>query len=574
MDDITLLREYADTKSESAFAALVSRHINFVYSAALRQVRDPDLAKDVTQAVFIILARKSGSMRPGTILTGWLFKTVRYTASAQMKSAIRRQRREQEAHMNALSQQATPDPNWDRMAPLLDEALSKLNEKDRQAVLLRYFENKSLSQVGGALSVNEDAARKRVVRAVERLREFFSRRGLALSALAIGSALSTCAVQAAPVGLAATISTTAVQGSAAAASTIALVKGALKLMTLAKLKVAAAAGAALITVTATTVAIAKLAAEPDSQAVGTLSQVTQADASGPAPAAPVNATATTGGFRERVAKISLRSSDPDNAAWLNLDSRKLSTMPPEFFIRPTRFAGDSSAMVSGANTVEGEKLWARAIPLSTLIARAYGVPRGRILLPVPESQEKYDVLMTVPGGSQQMLRDEIKRQFGLTGKPEMREMDVLAAKVRNTEAPGLKPSSQPDQPGGGGGFGGGASFTGAVASRIAGSGGDAVSFNSSAGGGAVSFHSSANTGPHKYNLQGATIDGLLQNLQGNFDQMLYNATDLTGRYDIALQWTATSNDTNALQTALLEQLGLELSPGRAPVEMLVVEKGD
>ena len=143
VDDLTLLREYSETKSETSFAALVSRHINFAYSAALRQVRDPDLAKDVTQAAFIILARKAAGIRPNTNLTGWLFKTVRYTASAQIKSAIRRQKREQEAHMTALPEQDPPDPNWDRMAPMLDEALAKLNEKDRQAVLLRFFEKKA-----------------------------------------------------------------------------------------------------------------------------------------------------------------------------------------------------------------------------------------------------------------------------------------------------------------------------------------------------------------------------------------------------------------------------------------------
>src|SRR4051794_17652429 len=136
MDDATLLREYSETQSESAFGTLVSRHVHFVYSAALRQLRDPDLAKDVTQATFIILARKAGSIRPNTNLTGWLFKTVRYTASAQIKSAIRRQKREQEAHMTALPDQGSPDLNWDRMAPMLDEALAKLNEKDRQVILL------------------------------------------------------------------------------------------------------------------------------------------------------------------------------------------------------------------------------------------------------------------------------------------------------------------------------------------------------------------------------------------------------------------------------------------------------
>src|SRR3954453_6942000 len=193
-DDMTLLQEYAAENSEAAFATLVSRHINFVYSAALRQGRDPSLAQEITQGVFIILARKAKSIGPKVVLSGWLFKPVRFTASAQIKAAIRRQKREQEAQMNSMTLQESPEQNWKRMAPVLDEALAKLAEKDRQAVLLRYFENKSLAQVGGALEVNEDAARKRVGRAIEKLREFFARRGIVLSTVAIGAILSAQAV--------------------------------------------------------------------------------------------------------------------------------------------------------------------------------------------------------------------------------------------------------------------------------------------------------------------------------------------------------------------------------------------
>jgi uncharacterized protein (TIGR03435 family) len=183
---------------------------------------------------------------------------------------------------------------------------------------------------------------------------------------------------------------------------------------------------------------------------------------------------------------------------------------------------------------------------------------------MPESQEKYDVIMTVPGGSKQMLQDEIKRQFGLMAKPEMREMDVLAVKVTNTEVAGLKPSSQPDQQGGGGGFGGGSSVsTGQVAFR-----------NGGSGGGSGGARSNSRNGANQYRADNTTIDSLLQNLQSHFDQTLYNATGLTGRYDITLKWSTAGDKTSALQAALLEQLGFELSPGRAPVEMLVVEKAD
>ncbi|HZL77724.1 MAG TPA: sigma factor, partial [Candidatus Limnocylindrales bacterium] len=135
MDDLALLREYAANNSEAAFAELVSRRIGFVYAAALRQVRDPHLAGEITQAVFIILAQKAGRISDKTILAGWLFKTTRYAAIAQTRDLVKRQRRELEVFMQSEIQQTAPDPLWEQMSPLLDEALATLGETDRQAVL-------------------------------------------------------------------------------------------------------------------------------------------------------------------------------------------------------------------------------------------------------------------------------------------------------------------------------------------------------------------------------------------------------------------------------------------------------
>lgn len=170
MDDRLLLREYAASNSEAAFEALVARYVRLVYSAALRQMRDPDLAQDVTQAVFIILARKAGRMSNETILSGWLFKTTRFVALAQTRAAARRRQYEQESHMQSEHQLNPPDPLWEQMSPLLDEALAQLGEKDRQSVLLRFFEEKSLAEVGRSLGAGEDAARVRISRALEKLR--------------------------------------------------------------------------------------------------------------------------------------------------------------------------------------------------------------------------------------------------------------------------------------------------------------------------------------------------------------------------------------------------------------------
>src|SRR5271169_2843308 len=135
-DDLTLLREYARRNSEAAFAELVARHVNLVYSVALRQVRDPHLAEEITQAVFIILARKAKSLGPKTILPGWLCRTARYVSANALTMQRCRQRREQEAFMQSTLNEPEPDV-WRQIAPLLDDALGRLGQKDHDALVLR-----------------------------------------------------------------------------------------------------------------------------------------------------------------------------------------------------------------------------------------------------------------------------------------------------------------------------------------------------------------------------------------------------------------------------------------------------
>ncbi|MDB6125493.1 MAG: hypothetical protein JWQ71_4486 [Pedosphaera sp.] len=254
MDDMELLREYALHDSETAFETILNRHVNLVYSAALRQVRDPVLAKEVTQSVFIILARKARSLRSGTVLSGWLYRTARFAANRALRTESRRREHEREA---AQMQTEPSHSIWEQLAPVLDEAMAHLSDIDRNAVLLRYFENKTSKDVGAALGVNEAAAQKRVARATEKLRVFFSKRGLVLPALALTTALSAHAVQAAPAGM---VSATAIGTGATVPSTASLAKATLKLIAWTKLKTAAliavglllAAGTATITLVAMT----------------------------------------------------------------------------------------------------------------------------------------------------------------------------------------------------------------------------------------------------------------------------------------------------------------------------------
>ena len=203
--DLDLIAEFSRNRSQDAFTALVRRHLDLVYCAALRQVRSPQLAEEVAQSVFTDLAQNAQRLKPDTILTAWLYEVTRRTAINVVRAEARRQIREQAAaQMNAMN--ATTTADWTHIEPFLDEAMHALDDTDRTAVLLRYFENKSLREVGQVLGTSDDAAQKRVSRAVERLREFFIKRGVTVSASGLVVVISSHAIQAAPAGLVVTIS--------------------------------------------------------------------------------------------------------------------------------------------------------------------------------------------------------------------------------------------------------------------------------------------------------------------------------------------------------------------------------
>lgn len=249
LDDRELLTRYARSGSEEAFAVLVQRYVNSVYSAAYRQMSDSHQAEEVTQAVFLLLARKAGSFGRGVILGGWLHRAARFIAADMRRGARRRLERETRAMEQSSAN--SESSSWEHLAPLLDEGLDSLKDQDRHVLLLRFFRQLELRDVAAELDITEDAAQKRVSRALARLRDFYGRRGAVVSVSALGGVLAAEVVQAAPLALGPAIVSAAATSVVAGSSMLSLTS-IMNLMLSTKMKSAALA-LALTALTATTV---------------------------------------------------------------------------------------------------------------------------------------------------------------------------------------------------------------------------------------------------------------------------------------------------------------------------------
>lgn len=475
-DDLALLREYARHNSEDAFAALVSRHVNLVYSVALRQVRDPHLAEEITQAVFIILARKADSLGDKTVLSGWLCRTARYASANALKIQHRRQRREQEAQMQTIVDEPSSDEAWTQIAPLLEAAMERLEKRDHDALVLRFFENRNFREVGAALGASEDAAKMRVNRALEKLRKFFTKHGVASTTAIIAGAISANSLQAAPATLAKSVTLAAVARAGASASTLTLIKGALKIMAWSKAKTAIVAGIGILLLAGTTAVTVK--------------------------------------------QVELHKTDDAWRAKPNFDSRMIDRAGPQVTILPTKFA-----RFGGFGEANG-KIMGLGAPVNYVVEAAWDYGAHRMVFSTEVPPGRYDFIASLPSGNPEALREEIKKKFGLMGHVETVETNVLFLEVTSQSAPGLVRST---------GAGGGTSMS---------------------------------TGRRTFKCEGASIRTLAGSLESIFGTPVIDQTGLTDRYDISLKW----HDENDLKQVLASQLGLELVPGQAPLQMLIVDK--
>ncbi|HEX8523660.1 MAG TPA: sigma-70 family RNA polymerase sigma factor [Tepidisphaeraceae bacterium] len=245
MNELPLLEEYAASGSPEVFKALVDQYIDLVYTSARRQVRDPHLAEDVTQAVFIVLHQKARTIPRDRPLSAWLLKTTSYTAANARRLRVRRQNYERKAAEMVAENAHMPDDDagWEELTPMLDAGLAKLKAADRNALLLKFFERKSLREIGQTLGVSEEAAAKRVTRAVDKLRDYFARHGATVSSAALGIHLTDHVIHSAPAGFSQAVAAGAASPGATAPGTL-LAKHFITAMTIKK--TAAVTGACIL----------------------------------------------------------------------------------------------------------------------------------------------------------------------------------------------------------------------------------------------------------------------------------------------------------------------------------------
>jgi uncharacterized protein (TIGR03435 family) len=353
-------------------------------------VGDAGAAEEITQNVFVALAQAAGKLGSHPTLAGWLHQTALNKSREWLRAELRRRRREQVAVDSDLAR-AEGDSIWTPLVPMLDEALLKLSESDRQAIVLHYLEGRTFNEVGRLLGLGEDAARKRVNRCLDQLTAFFRQSGFAVPALTAGTPLFALSSPAAPAGLAATATMAglATVPAATSTSTLTLLKGALKIMAWTKAKTVIVTGVVLLAAAGTTTLTLK--------------------------------------------EIQLHRS------WRHagFNSVELERQAPQVGIFPSRLRGETYGFGNNGQTM------GTGVSAKTVIAVAYGTGKARVTSDVDLPATNFDYIASLPGGNNAALQREVRETFGLVAKYETRPAEVLVLKVKSPVTAGLKPAAGP-----------------------------------------------------------------------------------------------------------------------------------
>jgi uncharacterized protein (TIGR03435 family) len=507
MDDSQLEASCRHNLAGGEFASLVKRHIDFVHAAALRQTGDPEVAQDITQAVFLIFSQRAGRLKPGTLVKGWLFNTTRYVVANARRAEARRKLHEREAA--EMRSETVREDHLAWVTPYLDDALADLPERDRRVLFLRFFEDLPIAALGKALGISEYAAQKRVGRALDRLRLLLAKRDASIPIASVGEMLSASAAHVAPghvVKSTLDLVTSGASGAAGSSSAISLAKGSAYLMAATKVKIAIAfVVIGLLTIPTTVVVI--------HYAPSLLGD--SADAKPPA----------------AVAGMPAEMHEPWQVEKISSDA--VSRLPPEVKILPTRFPHSSSTELAGAAPGSGKFVGIR-VSVKDIVTVAFNWPSARVIFVNGEPEEKYDFVSTLLGGSLEALQVELKDKLGLVAHRETRNVDVLLLTVNNTNAPSLKPAKEGDN-----------------------------------------FYLLENDNDLRIYWDDAPLSRAPELLEGVCNMPVLDETGLKQHFSIDLRWKELGGRDpkhDALKAALLKQLGLELVPSHASVEMLIVEQ--
>ena len=389
--------------------------------------------------------------------------------------------------LNEAANEPAHEETWNQIAPLLDGAMEKLGQKDHDALVLRFFENKTFAEVGATLGASEDAAKMRVNRALEKLRKFFTKRGVSSTTAIIAGTISANSVQAAPVTLAKSVTTVAItKGAAASGSTLTLIKGALKIMAWTKMKTAVVVGVGVLLAAGITTITIKEIQEHRTY--------------------PWQEASHGGGL---------------------FDSSVLDRQPPQVRILQSRFT-------DWAEGNDGDKIMGTGMPAQDVVAAVYDGSSARMIFSTKPPGGRYDFIGSLPNGNREALEQKIKRIWGVVGKNEMRDADVMLLKVKPPHATSaLKRSKRTNN--------------------------DSMLWQNS--GTWLKF-------------QNQPVSGIAHETEALSKFPIIDETGLTNNFDFDLNCKATDienrNWDNVNQA--LDPLGLELVPSREPIEMLVVEK--